>query len=68
MFSKSQRQSKLCFLSFSSFRFLFFKNRNHLTTCDDIVITKSEKGDAVVKIDVKNYIREVETQLKDKDN
>ena len=46
----------------------FFQKPQPFNNCDDIVITKSEKGDAVVKIDVKNYIREVETQLKNKDN
>ena len=32
------------------------------------MITKADKGDVVPIIDVKNYIREVESQLKNKDN
>ena len=34
----------------------------------DIVITKTGKGGAVVMIDVKDYVREAESQLKNKDN
>ena len=39
-----------------------------LSERDDIVITKTDKGGAVVIIDVKDYIREAESQLKNKDN
>ena len=31
-------------------------------------MTKADKGSAVVILDAKNYIREVESQLKNKDN
>ena len=39
-----------------------------LSERDDTVITKTDKGGAVVIIDVKYYIREAESQLKSKDN
>lgn len=35
---------------------------------DDTVITKADKGGAVVIVDVKDYIREAKSQLKNKDN
>ena len=34
---------------------------------NDIIITKADKGEAVVIIDVKDYIKEAEHQLKNKD-
>ena len=39
-----------------------------LSERDDIVITKADKGGALVITDVKDYIREAESQLKNKDN
>ena len=39
-----------------------------LSQRDDIKITKANKGGALVKIDIKDYIREAECQLKTKDN
>ena len=39
-----------------------------LNETDDTVTTKSEESGAVVIVDVKGYIREAESQLKNMDN
>ena len=40
----------------------------HLAKCKDIIRTFAEKGDAVVIMDTKNYIKEVNRQLYDKNS
>ena len=44
------------------------KALQELREIDDIVIAKADEGGPVVIIDVKDYIREAESQLKNKDN
>ena len=44
------------------------KALQELSERDDIVITKADKDGTVIIIDVKYYIREAESQLKNKDN
>ena len=44
------------------------KTLQELSERDDIVIIKADKGGAVVIVDVKDYIREAESRLKNKDN
>ena len=44
------------------------KALQELSKIDDIVIRKTDKGAAVFIVDVKDYIREAESQLKNKDN
>ena len=44
------------------------KALQELSEIDDIVIRKTDKGAAVFIVDVKDYIREAESQLKNKDN
>ena len=51
-----------------TFNNLTKSKRTALSEKDDIVITKTDKGGAVVIIDVKDYIREAEFQLKNRDN
>ena len=44
------------------------KALQELSEWDDIMITKADKGGAVVIIDIKDHIREAESQLKNNDN
>ena len=39
-----------------------------LSERDDIIITKADKGGAVVIMDVKDYVKEAERQLNDENN
>ena len=43
------------------------KSLKELSEIDDVVITKADKGGAIVNIDVKNYNREAQFQLKNND-